>query len=438
MATQPVIVNLSGTTWTLNVAAAELDADTSVKDFVVFFNSIQQSNNLFTKLTAANIQYTGPNMSALVEVRRETDVAPYQLVNYRAPILSEDYNNNLRKISRKLEELVKYPPGFANVPAISSSPYSVNWSGDAINAPSRSAVYAEVESVKTSYTAADAALTASINTKAPLDSPNLTGNPTAPTQSTQDASAKLATTEFVSNALTPYATTASVNSALVPYAPKDSPALTGNVTAPTQALGSNNTSVATTAFVQQTLNKTVARQIVGSFTTTGSQNSFTITAPAHLSGCQRWGIDWALNGNYTNNANSLIYMRVNGLSATGNYRSVGLFVDSQQPPLAPAPFDWSNTFSNTLIVLARCSSTGQNLANGTGGFVNFIGNCWQAQGIRHIANIRLCDLIYQAGYVPITSTGLNYVTFQSYSVDSTSNIPFPSGFTATVWCESIV
>lgn len=436
MATQPVFANLSGTTWTLDVTAAELISDTSIKDFVVLFNSVLQSPTFFTKLSATSIQYSGSSMNALVEVRRETDVAPYQLVAYRSPILSDDYNENLKKISRKLEEIVKYPPGFANVPSISSSPYGANWSGDTVNAPSRSAVYAEVEAVKTSYAAADTVLTASINTKAPLDSPNLTGNPTAPTQSTQDTSTKLATTQFVSNSLTPYATTASVNSALVPYATKDSPALTGNVTAPTPTLGSNNTSVATTAFVQQTLNKTVARQIVGSFTTTGSQNSFTITAPAHLSGCQRWGIDWSLNNNYTSNASPLIYIQVNGLNSANAYRSVGIYVASTAPPGAPVQFDWSALTSNTAITLSRCDSAGQNLAGGTGGFVDFIGTCWQAQGIRHIENVRLCDLLYQTGFAYIA--GLNYVTFYSYSTDSSMPIPYPSGFTATVWCESIV
>lgn len=435
MATQPVFANLSGTTWTLDVTAAELISDTFIKDFVVFFNSVLQSPTLFTKLSATSIQYSGSSMNALVEVRRETDVAPHQLVAYRSPILSDDYNENLKKISRKLEELVKYPPGFANVPSISSSPYGANWSGDIVNAPSRSAVYAEVESVKMAYTAADTVLAASINTKAPLNSPNLFGNPTAPTQPTQDTSTKLATTQFVSNSLTPYATTASVNSALVLYATKDSPALTGNVTAPTPTLGSNSTSVATTAFVQQTLNKTVARQIVGSFTTTGSQNSFTITAPAHLSGCRRWGIDWSLNNNYTSNAQTLIYIQVNGMT-TADYKSVGIFVASTTPPGAPIQFDWSSSYGNTLIILSRCDTAGQNLAAGTGGFVDFIGACWQAQGIRHIQNVRLCDLIYQTGFANIA--GLNYVTVQSYSIDSASAIPFPSGFTATVWCESIV
>jgi hypothetical protein len=112
MPTQSVFATLSGTTWTLNVAAANLVPDTSIKDFEVYFNSVLQSNVSFTKLTATSIQYNGAAMNALVEVRRYTDALPFHLVTYRSPILSGDYNNNLEKISRKLEEIEAFPPRF--------------------------------------------------------------------------------------------------------------------------------------------------------------------------------------------------------------------------------------------------------------------------------------------------------------------------------------
>jgi hypothetical protein len=107
---------------------------------------------------------------------------------------------------------------------------------------------------------------------APLASPALTGTPTAPTAATATNTTQLATTAFVkaqayaplaSPALTgtPTAPTAATSTnttqlattAFVkaqPFAPLASPAFTGNPTAPTPATGDSDTSIATTAFVQ--------------------------------------------------------------------------------------------------------------------------------------------------------------------------------------------
>jgi hypothetical protein len=71
---------------------------------------------------------------------------------------------------------------------------------------------------------------------APLNSPALTGNPTAPTPAPGDNDTSLATTAFVQTANAGKANLAS-------------PAFTGNPTAPTPAPGDNATSIATTAFV---------------------------------------------------------------------------------------------------------------------------------------------------------------------------------------------
>ena len=70
------------------------------------------------------------------------------------------------------------------------------------------------------------------NVKAELfTSPALTGTPTAPTAAAATNNTQIATTAFV-------------------QAQKVSPALTGTPTAPTAAVGTNNTQIATTAFVQ--------------------------------------------------------------------------------------------------------------------------------------------------------------------------------------------
>lgn len=107
---------------------------------------------------------------------------------------------------------------------------------------------------------------------APLASPTFTGSPKAPTRATSDDSANIATTAFVKQVLAlfidgapdlldtldeianaiandpNFATT--MTTALATKAPLESPALTGNPTAPTPATADNDTSVATTAHVK--------------------------------------------------------------------------------------------------------------------------------------------------------------------------------------------
>ncbi len=109
--------------------------------------------------------------------------------------------------------------------------------------------------------ATTAAMNAADALKAPLASPALTGNPTAPTQAAGNSSTRIATTAFVrqevNSAIEPLATTAAMNAADALKAPLASPALTGNPTAPTQAAGNNSTRIASTAFVRQEVNSAI-------------------------------------------------------------------------------------------------------------------------------------------------------------------------------------
>ena len=104
--------------------------------------------------------------------------------------------------------------------------------------------------------------------KAPLASPALTGTPTVPTAAIGTNTTQAASTAFVianANPSSSYATQAQVNagtvtnlavspstfessSQLAAKAPLASPSLTGTPTAPTAALGTNTTQLATTAF----------------------------------------------------------------------------------------------------------------------------------------------------------------------------------------------
>ncbi|EPP8137319.1 tail fiber protein, partial [Escherichia coli] len=117
------------------------------------------------------------------------------------------------------------------------------------------------------------------DTKAPIESPRLTGTPTAPTAAQGTNSTQIANTAFVKAAITAlingapgtldtlkeiaaainndpnFSTT--INNALALKAPLASPALTGIPTAPTAAQGTNNTQIATTAYVRAAISALV-------------------------------------------------------------------------------------------------------------------------------------------------------------------------------------
>jgi microcystin-dependent protein len=102
--------------------------------------------------------------------------------------------------------------------------------------------------------------------KAPLASPQFTGDPRAPTPPVNDNDISIATTAFVAgqaSTINPQAPGTAAPGASLKYAredhvhpadatraPIDSPAFTGTPTAPTPPPGDNDTSIATTAFVQ--------------------------------------------------------------------------------------------------------------------------------------------------------------------------------------------
>ena len=97
-----------------------------------------------------------------------------------------------------------------------------------------------------------------LDLKAPLTSPALNGTPTSPTAVAGTNTNQIASTAFVTTAVSTKANTShthiigdvtGLQSALDLKANLASPALTGTPTAPTPANGSNNTQIATTAFV---------------------------------------------------------------------------------------------------------------------------------------------------------------------------------------------
>ncbi|MBL8578079.1 MAG: hypothetical protein JNK47_12695 [Mesorhizobium sp.] len=123
--------------------------------------------------------------------------------------------------------------------------------------------------------------------KAPLNSPALTGNPTAPTQTAGNNTTRLATTAFVTAAInavlngvsSAFDTLAEIATELGLKAPLNSPALTGTPTAPTAANGTNNTQIATTAFVLANGGSGITL-LTPQGTTSGTTKDFTVPTNA--------------------------------------------------------------------------------------------------------------------------------------------------------------
>ncbi|QWV67600.1 tail fiber protein [Escherichia coli] len=118
-----------------------------------------------------------------------------------------------------------------------------------------------------------------VDTKAPLDSPHLSGTPTSPTPEPGTKNTQIANAAFVYAAINALINGApgtmdtlkeiaaainndpkfseTINNALALKAPLASPALTGVPTAPTAAQGTNNTQIATTAYVRAAISALV-------------------------------------------------------------------------------------------------------------------------------------------------------------------------------------
>ena len=118
-------------------------------------------------------------------------------------------------------------------------------------------------------------------TRAPLSSPGLTGTPTAPTAAVDTNTTQLATTAYVVGQ--GYLKSATATST---YAPLASPGLTGTPTAPTAGGGTNTTQIATTAFVQTALGGAGGMTLLGTIATTSgtsqSLSGLTLTSYKQL------------------------------------------------------------------------------------------------------------------------------------------------------------
>lgn len=158
------------------------------------------------------------------------------------------------------------------------------------------------------------------STYAPLASPALTGTPTAPTAAVDTNTTQLATTAYVIGQGYLKSSTASST-----YAPLASPALTGTPTAPTAAAATNTTQIATTAFVQQEVpsasTSTAGKVQLETYSTPTPTSTTTAVTPAvlmdHLmhSGYRSWNVRGT---NFTSGTGASI-----GLTSTAHVEIVG-------------------------------------------------------------------------------------------------------------------
>lgn len=244
--TQAVIATRDGTGWTIDVTAANLDADLTLKDFVVLFGTTAQSVTLFTKVTRTSLRYDGASIaSTTVEVRRRTPVAPAKEVRYGERFSSDDWNREMNRVSRRAAEWELF--GLGSIGGVTLDPvnaaYGSVWGTDTLYAPTRQAVYNKLEAMTAERVSGDAAISALLPAFAPLVSPALTGTPTAPTPAVTANNTQLQTTAGVRQFLASGSELKTINNASVAGS-----TITGTTEGVTQVGNTNNLSLATTAF----------------------------------------------------------------------------------------------------------------------------------------------------------------------------------------------
>lgn len=222
MATSNVLVTRTGTNWTVDVTACDLDPNLTLKDFITLIAGSVVPNSSFNKTTQTTLTYVGASLpsNTQVEIRRKTPNVVKSPALLGSRVRSSDWNSEFDRVHRHFEEYDLNGAGStAQVALPKDDPFGVIWDGDTVYPPTRNAIYDYVV------------------TLAPLASPSFTGNPTVPTQLTTDNSTRIASTAYVKNNLTAYATLASPN-------------FTGTPTVPTPGGSDNSTTIANTSWVR--------------------------------------------------------------------------------------------------------------------------------------------------------------------------------------------
>ncbi|EHS3656297.1 tail fiber protein [Escherichia coli] len=210
------------------------------------------------------------------------------------------------------------------------------------------------------------------DTKAPIESPSLTGTPTAPTAAQGTNSTQIANTAFVKSAITAlingapgtldtlkeiaaainndpnFSTT--INNALALKAPLASPALTGIPTAPTAAQGTNNTQIATTAYVRAAISALVGSSPEALDTLNelaaalGNDPNFATTMTNALAGKQPLDATLTALAGLATGANKLPYFTGTDTVSQTDLTSVGRDILAKTSVLAVIQYLGSSTY----------------------------------------------------------------------------------------------
>ncbi|MBD2200144.1 MULTISPECIES: hypothetical protein [Calothrix] len=120
MSTAFVTVTRSGTNFVIDVTAANLLTDLSIKDFVVFHDGVSVSNSSYTKTTPTTLTYTGTSIpSTVIQVRRKTPNSVVQTVSYGSKFSSSLWNSEMDRSIRRFEEYdLNISPQYSDIEAL--------------------------------------------------------------------------------------------------------------------------------------------------------------------------------------------------------------------------------------------------------------------------------------------------------------------------------
>jgi hypothetical protein len=232
------------------------------------YQTLSGMSSYLTTSSAASTYYPLSNPSGYIDSSALTGYATESWVTSQGYLTDAPSDSNqyvrLNGAWSALSVPADYITSVTSPLSVTSGDLSIDLTGYATESYVTSQGYITSSALSPYLTSATAASTyqtiSGMNAYAPLASPALTGNPTAPTPATGDDDTSIATTAFVK--AQGYLTTAPVTSVagktgavtlvvadVSGAAPLASPTFTGTPAAPTATAGTSTTQLATTAFV---------------------------------------------------------------------------------------------------------------------------------------------------------------------------------------------
>lgn len=225
----------SGTSFTIDVTAANLSENLNQKDFLVLdqTNEVTLSNVNFTKTSQTVLTYSGADIGTNIslEVRRNTPVERFQIQQFTNKFDSTVYNEEIDRILGRVFEITLFGAGATEffIPTPQNQAYGATWATDLVRGRTANVLYAEMELMprladnetitgtrvfqgavtvdNTTLTIdTDASIVANGNLDINSSSADFTGvtNFTRATPSTPTNNTEVSTTAFVRNAIQTY------------------------------------------------------------------------------------------------------------------------------------------------------------------------------------------------------------------------------------------